>query len=82
MYLTVYIKAAILILKQATFLRLTNLEPESALDQAELDYQRANIDLKITQHLAANSHHHSVKRLAKFVMATNIGLFCFCFQVC
>jgi hypothetical protein len=68
------VKVVILILKHATLLRLTNLEPESALSQAELDYQAANIDLKVKQHLVAFSQQHSVKHLSRFIMATNIGL--------
>lgn len=68
-------KAAILILKQATFLRLASLEPESALDQAELDYQTTYIDLKVMQYLVAIQWHSvNTGSLSKFIMATNIGL--------
>jgi hypothetical protein len=73
-YLT-FLKAVILILKHATFLRLSNLSPESALTHAELDYQKANIDLKIQQHLMASSQEHSVKQFASFIMATDLGWF-------
>ena len=79
MYLTI-VEAVILILKHATFLRLSNpsplyFPPEEALTQAEQDYQKANIDLKIQQHLVASSQEQSVEQFASFVMATDIGFF-------
>ena len=49
--------------------------PEIALACAEKDYQKANIDLRIQEHLAANSEEPSVKSFADFIMATDIGLF-------
>ena len=67
-------EAVILILKHATFLRLS-MSSESAITQVEMDYQAANIDLKIQQYLAASSQEHSVKQFAHFIMATDIGLF-------
>jgi hypothetical protein len=70
-------KAVALILKHATFLRLSNL-PESALTFAELDYQKANIDVAIQQHLIAHPE-PTVEDFASFVMATDIGLFIFPF---
>ena len=72
-YLT-FVKAVILILKHATFLRLS-MSSESAITQVEMDYQAANIDLKIQQHLAASCQELSVKQFANFIMATDIGLF-------
>jgi len=69
------VEAVILILKHATFLRLSNLLPESALTHAELDYRKANIDLKVQQHLKASSQEHSVELFAGFIMATDIGSF-------
>jgi BarA-like signal transduction histidine kinase len=50
-YLT-FEKAVTLILKHATLLRFSNL-PKAALTYAELDYQKANIDVAIQQHLMA-----------------------------
>jgi hypothetical protein len=73
-YLT-FLEAVILILKHATFLRLSNLSHESALTHADLDYQEANIDLKIQRHLMACSQEHSVTLFSGFIMATDIGLF-------
>jgi hypothetical protein len=70
-YLT-FDKAVTLILKHATFLRVSNL-PESALYYADLDYQKANIDLAIQQHLMAHGPEHSEEQFASFVMDTNIG---------
>ena len=69
-------QAIILILKHATFLRLSNLSTaESALAQAELDYQEANVDSKLQQHLTMSSHEHSVDLSAAFILATDFGLF-------
>ena len=70
-----FVEAVILILKHATLLRLSNLSPVSALTQAELDYQEANVDLKIQQHLTVSSQEHSVELLMGFIMATEIGWF-------
>ena len=68
-------EAVIIILKHATFLRLSNMSPESALKHANQDYQEANVDLKIQQHLTASSQEHSIMLSEGFIMATNIGLF-------
>jgi len=75
-YLT-SVAAIILILKHATFLCLSNMASEVALTQAELDYQEANVDLIIQQHLTAFSHwkDQSVEQFFGFIMATDIGLF-------
>ena len=72
MYLT-FVKAVIIILKHATFLRLSNLSPKSALTIAEKDYQEMNVDLTIQQHLMASYQENAVERFAAFVMATDIG---------
>ena len=71
--------AVVIILKHATILRLSNLPPESALTQAELDYQEANMDLKIQQHLIGYSQVQSVEQFAGFIMASDIGLFALAF---
>ena len=78
MYLTI-VKAVILILKHATFLRLSWLfsDPTKALIHAEQDYQEANIDWTIQQHLEASPYKHSVTHVLGFIMATDIGLFLF-----
>lgn len=65
--------AVILILKHATFLLPLGISWQSALVHADHDYQQANIDLKIQEHLAASSQEHSVEQLASFIMATDIG---------
>ena len=67
-------EAVIILLKHATYLRLSNLSCVSALTQAELHYQKAHVDLKIQQHLAS-SEEHSIKTTVGFIMATDIGLF-------
>jgi hypothetical protein len=67
------VEAVILILKHATFLWLSN-ESESALNLAEVDYQKANISLKIQEYLKASSPEPSVEEFAGFIMATEIGM--------
>ncbi|KAH9001720.1 hypothetical protein EDB92DRAFT_95010 [Lactarius akahatsu] len=69
------ILAVILILKHATFIRLSNVSPESALTHAELHYRHANIDSNIQQYLTTSSQEHSIELFAAFIMATDIGSF-------
>jgi hypothetical protein len=71
-YLT-FEKAVTFLLKHATFLRLSHL-PLSALTYAELDYQKANIDVTIQQHLITHGQEHSVEQFAGFIMSIDIGL--------
>ena len=47
---------------------------ETALTNADLDYQEADVDLKIQQRIAS-SQKHSVMLYVGFIMATEIGLF-------
>ena len=75
MYLTC-IQAFLLILKHATFLRKSN-KPEAALTKAALDYQEANIELKIQDYLKSLSPEDSVETFSGFIMATELGLFIF-----
>ena len=51
------------------------MSPSSALTQVEKNYQEANIDSIIQQHLDASSEEHSIELHAGFVMATHLGLF-------
>jgi hypothetical protein len=72
------VEAIMLILKHATFLRFSDTSRHSVLTIAEQNYQQANMDLKIQQHLAEpseDSEEHSVEKLAEFILATDIGLF-------
>jgi hypothetical protein len=73
----IFMQALIIIMKHATFLRLSNMMPKPALIQAELDFQKANIDLKIQQYLLASSQEHSIELYTRFIMATDIGWFIF-----
>jgi hypothetical protein len=68
------VKAIILILKHAMFLRPSN-KSEKALSQAEQNYRGANIDSKIQQYLKLLSFENSVKQFSGFIMATDMGLF-------
>ena len=71
-------EAVILILKHATFLRLSNSQ-EAASTQAGLDYQESNIDLKIQEYLKTFSY-EDVNQFAGFIKATEIGVFVFLFD--
>ena len=73
MYLTI-VKAVILLLKHATTLLLSKGSKESLI-KAGLDYQKANIGLKIQAYLMAFTPEDSVENFADFIMTTNIGLF-------
>ena len=68
-------KAVILILKHATLLRTSDSNKEEALTQVEQDYQKANIDLKIQEHLKEVPPEDFVEQFASFINATEIGLF-------
>ena len=74
-YLTL-VKAVTLILKHATFLH-NSMSPESALAKAEQQYQEANIDVAIQQHLTACAAEQSEEQFVSFIMSTDIGLFIF-----
>jgi hypothetical protein len=69
-----FVEAVILILKHATFLRLSGLSPKLALIKSEVDYREANINLNIREHLMASFEEHMVEQFAGFIMATDIGL--------
>ena len=80
-YLTI-VEAVILILKHATSLRLSNFwTSEAALTHVELEYHKANIDLKIQQYLEASSKVSSQEHTASdtielhvsFIITTEIG---------
>jgi len=62
--------AVTLILKHATLLQLSN--SKLALTSADLDYQNANIDVAIQQHLIAHASEYSVEQFAGFIMSTDI----------
>jgi len=71
------VEAVILILKHATFLRLSNFSCKSALTHAELAYREANINLKIQQFLKTFSQENPVQLqlFSGFIMGIDIGLF-------
>jgi hypothetical protein len=73
------VTAVIVIFKCATILQLSNLTPESALTQAELYFQEANMDLKIEQHLTASSQVESIEKFGGFIMNSDLGLFVLAF---
>ncbi|KAN0137651.1 hypothetical protein V8E53_004702 [Lactarius tabidus] len=62
--------AVILILRHATFLRLSN-KSEAALTQAELDYQESSIELKIQEYLDGFAS-EDVSQFGGFIKATEI----------
>ena len=65
--------AVTLILKHATFLRLSHL-PQSAITYAEVDYWKANMDVSIQQHLITHGPEHSIEQFTHFIMNNDIGL--------
>ena len=69
-------KAVTLILKHASFL-WTSMSSKSALTNAELNYQKANIDVTIQEHLTACAGKQSVEQFVGFIMSTDISLFIF-----
>ena len=73
-------KAVTLILKHATFLR-DSLPEKLALTTAERNYQKANIDVTIKEHLKACASEQSVEQFVGFIMNTDISLFLF-FSIC
>jgi hypothetical protein len=75
-----FVEAVILILKHTTSLWISNEELKSTLTLAEVDYQKANINLKIQEYLQA-SPEHSVEESAHFIMATDIGMLAITFVV-
>jgi len=64
--------AVVLILKHATLLRPLNV-PRSALTHADVNYQKANIDVTIHKHLITSAPEHSVEQFAGFIMSTDIA---------
>ena len=74
-YLTLA-KAVTLILKHATFL-WTSMSSKSALTKAEKQYQKANIDVTIQEHLTASAAKQSEEQFVGFIMSTDISLFLF-----
>jgi hypothetical protein len=57
------------------------MSPKSALAKVEQEYQKANIDVTIQQHLTAcaagPSAGQSKEQFVSFIMSTDIGLFIF-----
>ena len=62
-------------MKHATLFHLSKWPRELALRHADQQYQGANIDLKIQEHLTTTSQEQSVILFEDFIMATDIGLF-------
>ena len=53
------------------------MSPKLALTKAELNYQKANVDVAIQEHLTACAAEQSVEQFIDFIMSTDIGLFIF-----
>lgn len=66
--------ALILIFKCAAILHLAGISTISALSQAELKYEKANVALKIQEHFPASYEEYSMEQFISFLMNTNIGL--------
>ena len=71
------LQAVVFLFKHATSLRLSML-PGPAIIQADLDYQTADVDKKIQEHVMA-SEGHSAKLDRAFIMGIQmVCLFCVC----
>jgi len=60
--------AIIMIFKESTTLRASGSSIESALIQAESDYQKSNIVLKVAQSFSAAPQEYSVQKIVDFIM--------------
>ena len=86
-YLSLYIfmawltfeAAIILILKHAALLCLSGSSPELALMEAELNFKKANIALKIQEHFNASYQEYTMEQFITFLIDTNFGLLKFTF---
>ncbi|KDR68943.1 hypothetical protein GALMADRAFT_160725 [Galerina marginata CBS 339.88] len=65
--------ATLIILRHATILRPSGFSAKSALAQAELDYQKLNISIKITQHFTASPQEYSVQNFVDFIQGVSFG---------
>jgi hypothetical protein len=61
-------------LKHATSLRLLSISSPSALDQAEINFKKLNIGLKIAQHFSAPPEEYSVQNFVDFIMGVSVCL--------
>jgi len=66
--------AILIILKHATTLRLSELSAKPALVQAESDYQKLTIGLKILQCFSATPQEYSVLNFVDFIMGVSVCL--------
>jgi hypothetical protein len=61
-------------LKHATSLRLLSISSSSALNQAEINFKKLNIGLKIAQHFSAPPEEYSVQNFVDFIMGVSVCL--------
>ncbi|KAF8260844.1 hypothetical protein EI94DRAFT_1705997 [Lactarius quietus] len=66
--------AIILILKHAASLCLSGLSPRMALTQADSDFRKANMAIKIEEYFTGSYHEYTIKQFVDFLTATDIGL--------
>jgi hypothetical protein len=66
--------AIIMILKHATALFASGSLLESALAQAESDYQKSNIGLQVAQYFTAAPQEYSLQQFVDFIMGAHVGV--------
>ena len=64
-----------MILKDSTILHASGSSTESALTQAESDYQKSNIGLKVAQSFSAAPQEYSVQKIVDFIMGAFVSVF-------
>jgi hypothetical protein len=67
--------AAIIFWKHATTLHASGFSFDSALAQAELDYQKSNIGSCVASHFTAPPQQYSVQEFVDFIMCAQVCLF-------
>ena len=71
--------AIILILKHAALLCLSGSSPKLALVEAESNFKKANIALKIQEHFTASYQEYTKEQFISFLTETNFGWLEFAF---
>jgi hypothetical protein len=76
--LETYFKVAvgiIIIFKHATTLCASGYLSKAALTQAELDFQKSNVDSKVASYFTAPPQEYSSQQFVDFIMDVHVGLF-------
>ena len=69
--------AIILIPKHAASLCLSGISVQTAISQAESNFQNADVAFKIEEHFTGSYEEYTVEQFVHFIVDTNFGLSCF-----